>query len=316
MVRLLPIVLLVLATVSVVTSCNRFERIDTYPTLANKGILPLSTTNAYQGANLFLARELERSSYLFQFFKTKGAPTAIEIKERDFLTPQLYLFYYSEKSAYIAELQAQKRSRQWIVRGPYGINREDSRTLHKIGMTIEGTPVFELHNQPYRFTSQQELKIARKLEPEIPFIPPPTPVPTPEPTPVPLPGASGPDVPKEPEKPIYEDLDFIPQNLDQQALMLSAGYAKKDTETGDILHTVELSSETITAITAWYTGDAKNLAEVLKANRLMHEIALTPGEIVRVPYTLLTRVKKMPLDSFKKDRADIPENQFPQGISQ
>ncbi|MCB0331856.1 MAG: hypothetical protein KDD55_00085 [Bdellovibrionales bacterium] len=315
MLRFIPFAIILVATLSIVTSCNRFERIDTYPTLANKGMLPLSTTNAYQGANLFLARELERSSYLFQFFKTKGAPTAIEIRERDFLTPQLYLYYISEKSAYIAELQAQKRSRQWIVRGPYGINREDFRTLQRVSQAISGAPVFELHNQPYRFTSQQEIKIARKLEPEIPFIPPPTPVPTPAPTPIPL-NASGLDVPKEPEKPIYEDLDFIPQNLDQQALMLAAGYAKKDTETGDILHTVELSSETITAITAWYTGDAQNLAEVLKANKLMHETPLNPGEVVRVPYTLIKRVKKMPLDAFKKDRADIPESQFPQGISQ
>ena len=61
--------------------------------LTNQGMLPLSSTNAYLGTNLYLARQAENSDILYNFLDSKGAPAAIEIKEADLSYPRRILYY-------------------------------------------------------------------------------------------------------------------------------------------------------------------------------------------------------------------------------
>ena len=140
--------LLVLAGLCVVTvlfmACAQ-NRITTFPTLANKGILALSTSNAFLGSNLFLAREIGKSSYLFRFFEAKGAPIAIEILESQVNRPQLLLFYPREREVYVADLTGEPERRQWIVRGPYQIGREDYRSINRMQLALTGEPVFDIY---------------------------------------------------------------------------------------------------------------------------------------------------------------------------
>ena len=76
------------------TSC--YYKITNYPSLVNQGILPVSKEQAYVGANLFLSREMEQSTFLYNFLKKRGAPDAICFDSiSNFLTSEISSFSLS-----------------------------------------------------------------------------------------------------------------------------------------------------------------------------------------------------------------------------
>ena len=158
--------------ISLIPACS--PRNESFPSLSNKGILPLSTVDSHLGSNLFLAKEMEKSSYLFNFLKSRGAPMAIEIVEPLFSRPRLLLFYPREKEVYAADIQQEERSRQWIVRGPFSIERKDYRELMGLEASFNGVPVFVVWNKEYRFQQTPTVKVVTALQPVLP-----TPVPAP-----------------------------------------------------------------------------------------------------------------------------------------
>lgn len=270
-------------------------QVQSYPTLANQGILPLSTNSAHVGANLFLARELEKSSYLFRFFERQGAPAAVEIQETQAHPPRMIMFYPRNKEVYIAQMRSDQRNRQWIITGPYSITRPDFRALKGMDLSFQGEPVFEIYGKPFRFKFNQTTRVARKVEPEIP-----APAPKPKPAKKVVKKAPKKAASKDAVKPKLPDDDginpreFTSLNSDQMAIAMSKGYAERN-ESGDIIHTVKSPVETMAAVATWYTGDDANAKKIATHNGFSsskHKLA--KGDRIVVQLKLLKRFKAMP----------------------
>ncbi len=274
---------------SLLTSCTPVS--DSYPTLLNQGALALSTTNPYLGANLFLSRELERSRYLFNFFKSRGAPVAIEIIQPSIGATRLLMYYPNQREVYSADLVQEPTKREWIVRGPFEIERQDYRTLLRLDASMAGEPVFEIYGKPFRFRFNQGDEQKQVLRPALPEIPP-TPIPTPKPK-VKRPVITAPST-TETIVPAVPTIDvFKPLTSDQQALLMARGYARRDAN-GDVIHTVKSESQSLEKIVRWYTGSPAALGEVAKLNSLPDEGNLPAGTVVKIPVKLVKEGKAMP----------------------
>lgn len=304
-----------------------YSRVLTYPSLANQGILPLSTSNSAVGANMFLAHELERSSLLFQFFKGRGAPIAIEIIENGVTPPQILMYYPKTYEVYTAERQIEGLRTQWIIRGPYKIDRDDYRRLQRTNLAMNGEPLFQIYGKPYTFgygpSGMGESSVA-KLEPLVPEIRRnPTPVPTliklPETKPEtqqsvhtdtvdsqhgdahPAQNSSSHTEPKAtpaPVKPKIPEVQkpkqkFVPLNSDQQAINMSKGFAER-ADNGDVIHTVSTAHESLDGIATWYTDLESNAEALAHANNMAVTDKLHEGMRIRVPLELVKRFKQMP----------------------
>lgn len=265
--------------------------LETARTLSNEGILPLSSENAYLGSNLFLAREAERSQFLFNFLKGRGGPSAIRVKEDYTDAPRIDLFYAQEKEMYIAELDDQRGQsasgyRQWIVRGPYAMSRIDYREVVRLASN-HAEPLFMIYGKPYRFGRQRPEQV------DVQIVIPPPPVPTPKPKVIRKPKSTESAtaaVTLTPKIPAV----YTPLNFDQQALLISQGYAERS-QSGDVVHVVKSTDETIAAIAKWYTGDALQATAILAANSgLETPEQLKVGDRVTVPMGLVKQFKAMP----------------------
>lgn len=264
-------------------------RVKDYPTLVNQGILPLSTTNPYVGANLFLARELEQSANLYNFFKGRGAPTAIELTQGTVSAPHIIMYYPREREVYAADLLASRQRYEWIIRGPYQIERVDFRQLMSIEASMNAEPEFLIYGKPYRFRFHHEKKREKTFKPTLP--------PTPYPTPKPKPRKIIKKAPKKEKKTEVEDVDFSKLNFDQRAILLSQGFAERASN-GDIIHTVKGEHETIEALARWYTKDAGAAKQIASINSKQPAEALLTGTRIRIPKAMLKRFK-VPPDDFK-----------------
>ena len=85
---------------------------------------------------------MQRSRNLYEFLSGRGAPTAIQLIEPRFNEPRILLFYPKEKEVFAADLYKTGDSYEWIVRGPFGIEREDFRTLARMENDLVGDNVF------------------------------------------------------------------------------------------------------------------------------------------------------------------------------
>jgi len=288
------LIVLLLALFSV--SCTQHKP-EAYPGLANQGILPLSTTNPYLGANLFLAHELEQGAYLYNFFQNKGAPIAIEVIQMG-RSQRMLLFYPKDREVYVANLALREGSREWILQGPYGIERRDYSELARMETTLIGEPVFVLAGQTQRFNFHHPVSQKEVVQPVLPARP--TPAPTPakrvvkqasapaaRATPTPAPTRPQPSVsyPSDP-------LGFARLNRDQQAILISEGYVERASN-GDALHRVKNSSETIEAIAKWYAGDESKAESVAEANGLQTHSPLNEGMRIRIPAAIATQNRAM-----------------------
>lgn len=274
---------ILLALTLIVSACAP-GRMDEYPTLANQGVLPLSTTNAYVGSNLFLAREAERSPYLYNFLKGKGGPTAIEIVEPQFGPARVLMFYPRDRETYAADIVEKDFMRQWIIRGPYAIQRKDYRRLASLDAAMNGEPVFFIRGKLERFRFEPPPTSTQILEPIIP-----TPKPTPKPKAKPKAKKSASVITA---KPTESPAIFRPLNTDQQAIQMSLGFAER-APSGDVVHTVQTQDETLKTIAQWYTGSAENAAELAKVNSLGPSDPLALGTRITVPLALVKNFKRM-----------------------
>ena len=283
----------VLSSALLLSSCTPVS--DSYPTLVNEGALALSTTNPYLGANLFLSHELERSRYLFNFFKSRGAPVAIEIIQPSVGATRLLLYYPNQREVFAADLVQEATKREWIVRGPFEIERQDYRTLIRLDASMAGEPVFEIYGKPFRFRFNSALEKTTAprgvLTPTLPEVPP-TPVATPKPK-VKRPVITA-KAPSEPTPPPVPTIDiYKPLNADQQALLAARGFARRDTN-GDVLHVVKGENQTLERVVRWYTGGPAAVGEVAKLNSLPEQENLPTGTTVKIPVKLVKERKAMP----------------------
>lgn len=203
---------LLLAVVVLVASCS--ARNSSFSSLAEKGIVPVSTDNPYVGANLYLAKEMEDSLYLYNFLRSRGSPRAIEIVGSSEKSAELSLFYPAKREVYRATPQRDPltQAKEWIIRGPYAVDREQHRSLTGLGTETSG--VFEVFGRREQIGGASQAAQVRVLEPAF--------VPTPAPTPIPRPrrkivrpapasdvSSQGPAI----------TIQGTPMNLDQQAIV-------------------------------------------------------------------------------------------------
>jgi len=287
-----PVFLLSMLIPLVLSSCS--SRLNEYPSLVDKGPLPLSASNPYVGSNLFLADEFSRSDDLFNFLKGRGAPSAIEILESGLDRPAMRMFYTRDKQLYIAELEDSQIARIWIVRGPFAINRQEYKRLPKGGSLGSDEPVFVFEGRQFR------------------FIEPPSAPPTiialkaPQPPKPRIKTAGKSKVIKAQGDTVTGEMksgdstatggsvDSGPAtNLDQQALAMAGRHMEKDAD-GNLVHTVKKSGQTMKQIVEWYAGSGENADEIASKNGVKTTDPLPVGKKVVIPAVLVRQTKPMP----------------------
>jgi|GEM_PF-6421701 len=191
--------------------------------IANRGVVPVSAQSPYMGSNVFLAHEMEESLYLYNFIQSRSAPQAIEVRGDAEMDSELLLFYADAREYYSAvpRHNPQSKSKEWIIRGPYPLTRE--QYPHVAHLAGDQGGVFEVFGKQERFGDPGKAVESRVIQPA--FIPTPTPQPTPRPVkrkPKPAAekqGTPGPGI----------EVQGTPINLDQQALFESRRTPAVDT---------------------------------------------------------------------------------------
>lgn len=290
--RLRPIIAIILVlSVIIFSACSRKTKYD-LPGFTNQGILPLSTRDAYNGANIFIAQEMEKSPYLYRFIESRGAPDAIEVISKRFEDSKVLLYYAIDREVYSMVADDEKDSRQWIVRGPFQMNWKDIRELSRLNRDKSDQPLLMVWGRPMKAGSVPKQPVARVIRPVIPPPPPPKPKvskPKVVSTPVPSPSPS-----REEELLTLDPAKFKALSFDQQAIFMSKGYAQRASN-GDILHTVKATGETLDQIARWYTKDPKNADMIAAVNQIETTGTLQIGTVIRVPIALAKDNKAMPL---------------------
>jgi hypothetical protein len=306
--RLVKRKILLLAFVLLLASlfaCTPRRHSSPYSPLENAGIQILSSSNPYHGPNVVLAQTLEDSPSLAGYFQHKGAPRAIQVKTARASLDKIIFYYPDDYGMYVATrrggLIQEPTHADWMVAGPYRINRGDYRQIKNFTQPREKSPIFLVHGNVTRYRQGDITYNTAVVEPEIPLLP----EPEPEEPPKKVVKEATPEEEslekKESEKGkqnFFVNLDdpkFIPQNMDQQALLLSSGYAPR-TSSGDIVHEVEGSAQMLENISDWYTGTTRNVAQIQEVSDLLPEQQeVRKGMRIRIPLNLITRTKKMPL---------------------
>lgn len=263
--------------------------LKSYQTLVNQGILPISPGNAYLGTNLFLGSETSKSRVLREFLHSRGAPGAIEIIEERFKSPQMRLFYPRQFQVYLADLATTKNTHEWIIRGPFNIEREDFRKLQSIEKTNYEAAPFIVDGEIERFIKATPTPL-------------PTVVPTPQPTIKPPPAKKKIKTPlktvpsEKAEIAPTQGITLIPSgpglNSDQQAIRVSKGLTELTPE-GDILHKVVNSSETLEVIAKWYTGDPAQAKTIAEFNAIPAGSELPKGAKLKIPKAIVKNEKAL-----------------------
>ena len=266
--------------------------------MENAGILPLSDSNPFLGTNAFLAAEMERSPYLYNFLKRRGAPTALEVRSQlPGSNPVVHLYYPAEGEFYSAEADVNPDYRQWILRGPYRLHWRDLRATRNILSSMVQEPVFFLYGKEQRFheRSQQQVRV---LRPNVPKIAPKPKVVTKKDD---SKNAETTRKTKTTKKKDgkesyvndYDPLEFQPLNTDQQAILMARGYAERGIN-GDIIHTSKNDELSWESLAAWYTGTQKNADEILHYNPDLSKLDLVVGTRIRIPRKLIKEYRRMP----------------------
>ena len=301
------------------TSC--YYKITNYPSLVNQGILPVSKEQAYVGANLFLSREMEQSTFLYNFLKKRGAPDAIEIVRRSFNNDRFYLYYYDAKEVYVADPKILKnKRREWIIKGPRIPNWRDLKNIRNVMDTGKKDTPFLIDGKEMYFSSNVnginrsniiENDIDSKIVDvsKLPKVPPQRKIVRKKYTPQKkvvkkvstevkkTQSVETPSVAQSGNDDFLKDLEdlttYKPINLDKMAIAMSKGYARRD-NMGNVVHTVKSYTETLQAISFWYTGNEINAVEIEKFNSLEDASNLKIGQNILIPFRMLKNVKQMP----------------------
>lgn len=279
----------ILAAVAACSHSGKFS------SLVGQGVLALSPENPYFGANLFLSKEMERSEYLYNFCKASGSPAAIEL-DNSSGEIEIRMFYPQKNAVFVARLSAKegREGQQWIIRGPYGVDREYARTLRSLSASSNREAIFDLWGKAQRCRNDYD-EVEQKRELIVPvFVPTPTPRPTPRPI-IRRATPSGPTATPEPTGPL---------NFDQQALLSRKDKDKnkeatesKDTAEknllGDVVHTVTAGTQTLDSIAAWYTGSSDNGKVLAEKNGLASDAKLNLGQKIIIPGSMVKNTKTM-----------------------
>jgi hypothetical protein len=77
---------------------------------------------------------MERSTHLYNFIHSKGAPQALETRGESESSSELLLFYAKSREYYSATPHTDPitKTKEWIIRGPYPINREHHSLIHRL----------------------------------------------------------------------------------------------------------------------------------------------------------------------------------------
>lgn len=277
-------------------------------------IAPLSAHNPYLGSNLYISKMMEQSRYFYNFIATQGAPLAISISDGDGdgdgdeNKAQVVNLYYPNNTLFIAEAEALSENKmQWFVRGPYQSNWRYARALRYLVKDQIHEPAIHVFGEAQRFRNvsySQGARNVRVLEPVVP----------PEPRiiikeiPVKVVVTAEEEI-KENKKtkkkiPVSNDplvklngSAKVPLNTDQQALLISDGFVRRDSN-GDVLHTVESNKEKFIAIVHWYTGSTDNTNKIKLINKQIEDIYQMPvGTLVRIPLDMIKEYKQMPIEA-------------------
>lgn len=206
-------------TLSLVLGCSAASH-STFSSLSEQGILSVSSDNPFVGANIFLASEMEESRYLYNFIKEKGSPQAIELTGREIADCELKLFYSGRQEMYTAVAQFDRSlgAKEWIVRGPYALDRGSYRQVSALPSGQGG--VFQVFGRREVFGGEVRATETRVIPPV--FIEPPKPKPAKhrvQAKPKATPSAT-----------VKEEPVSNPTNLDQEAIA-EARRGKKPSET-------------------------------------------------------------------------------------
>lgn len=307
--HLVPKVFLIGSLFTFAVACAPRQELSPYSNLIDQGLLPVSTTNPYLGANLFLSGEAQRSGYLLNFLKGRGGPVAIELESSNFGGTTLLMYYPKDREVYQADLQPIHRGNvvmtEWLVRGPYAIERRDYRELNRLDGSLVGEPVFIIRGKPTKFSQQIALAQENEKRRDIdvgagnrlsaasagePVIVPVVPTPKPKKKEIIRKAkehleAAGEVAPKptEPARPL---------NSDQQALRLAQGLIELS-PSGDGVHIVISEKQTLKALAAWYTGDEKNASAIAEASGLEAGKEPSLASRVMIPKRMLKNEKRM-----------------------
>lgn len=209
-----PIRALQLSTVGIlaaliVSSCA--PRNTSYASLANQGLIPVSIDSPFVGANLYLAKEMEDSLYLYNFLRSRGSPRAIEIVGDSEESAELSLFYPAKLEIYRATPQRDSltKAKEWIIRGPYAIDRSQFRQMTSLGQETTGT--FEIFGRREVLGAPTHGAEVRVIAPAF--------VPTPHPTPKPRKRVVKKTTPSTEQAGPAIAIQGTPMNFDQQALI-------------------------------------------------------------------------------------------------
>lgn len=268
--------------------CACSSSLDQYETLADKGLLPLSTQNGFLGANLYLSEEFSKSAALFNFLKGRGGPNAISIETSRPL--RMKLFYPMEKEFYIADLSDVPNNYEWVLRGPHRIDRRDYRELAGLFATGIEEPAFQFQGKPFRFKPTRAEVLQMQAEALRAMA---------TPTPDSKARTRGRNntlktklADQAKDHPAPTPTVFQPLTFDQQALAMSQGFAER-APNGDVIHTVRKEGETIESIAGWYTGSPSNSKDLLAASGLTEATKLIPGMRIKIPLQKVTQFKAM-----------------------
>ena len=237
------------------------------------------------GSNLFLAREMEQSVYLYNFMRDKGAPQGIELKGSDEDDVEAHFYFTSGPEEYVAKPAPRQKSRvrntrrEWIIIGPFAIERDRYNDVQRLEKTSGG--VFEIFGKREFLGTAPARGSDAELKPV--FIP--TPVPPKKP--VRHKPAKGVDTSASPSA-----TPGAPLNFDQQSLKEAKEMAPRDAQ-GDVVHTVTGKTETLQSIAQWYTSKGDHAKDLATKNSLPTDSKLNPGTKIVIPKALVTNPKRM-----------------------
>lgn len=263
-----------------------------YERLNNRGPVLLSSTNPYLPANRLLSEELDNSPELRDFVSQRGAPSAIQVAQGVFERTELTLIYPAEKEVY----PLTKRRSGWTIGAPEPISE---RSLEQIeeelalgGMTL-GDIVESKRYAIAMLPAAQSDNEALATEDES------------------LATESGGDSSEEVSA--HGNTARASLSLDRQGRLpvkaarnegastpsMGSTFHEKGRSTvsisrsGTLRHTVTLQGETLSALAMWYTGDASNLYQIAKFNKISPKKGLSLGQSINIPAKLLKNKKPL-----------------------
>lgn len=252
------------------------------------------------GSNVSLAREMEQSSYLLNFVRQNGPPHAIEVVGDSADSAELRMYYVQGRHYFgatrvtVNSLNEEAGARetaenrggsthQWIIRGPYPVQRENYRQLSALPSISHAT--FEMFGARQLFGTEAVAENFHEIKPV--SIPASTPTPRPKPhrnrrAPANTAGDTS-----------HQASSNQATNFDQRALLEAKSLAPRSPN-GDLVHTVKSATETVTSITNWYTGSGGNATQVAEKNSVPLDAKLTPGRTITIPGGIVTNPRVLP----------------------